>query len=124
MNAIKIDYAVNIEIDEKTIKQLIVDQIARQNPALVVRDVTFTQRRNPPSIEAKVDAYFEDGSAPAALIPVTSSESEEQGELALANTSEAVDDTDYAAEFTEEEEPSEDDLLGEEETEEEPNPFE
>lgn len=45
-------------INEAAIKQLIIDQIAKQQPDVHVNSINFVQRRDPARIEAVVDAQL------------------------------------------------------------------
>jgi ACT domain-containing protein len=62
-----VQHSINIEIDEKGLKQLIIDEVARQNPAIAVDDIKFTQRRNPTEIEVAVTGHVEDGATHASV---------------------------------------------------------
>lgn len=59
--AFVINHTLSISITEDDLKRLIIDEIQRQDPTIVVDDITFTQKRNPTSIETAVSAHVETG---------------------------------------------------------------
>lgn len=119
----KVEHSVKIDIDEAGLKQLIIDEIARQNPTIAVDDINFTQRRSPTQIEVAVTGHVEEGKQVAVsdkgatkdvAEPVLDEEAEEEESLDAAGqllADEAEDDVDSL-------------LADEEEPEEEEDPFE
>lgn len=123
----KVEHSVNITIDEAGLKQLIIDEIARQNPTIQVDDITFTQRRKPSTeIEVSVSGHVE-GDAPVHT-PVNVEVEEEVTEEAPTEpeTEEEEADLDPASQLLADESSDDvDDLLADEEEEEldEDDPF-
>lgn len=64
---LEITRSVSIKIDEAGLKQLIIDKVAAHDPNIVISAISFVARRNPPTIEAMIEAHMEpiDASAQA-----------------------------------------------------------
>ncbi|QGH72821.1 MAG: hypothetical protein [Podoviridae sp. ctLUJ1] len=56
---LEITRSVSIKIDEAGLKQLILDKVAAHDPDIVISSISFVSRRNPPTIEAIIDAHME-----------------------------------------------------------------
>ncbi len=119
-----VQHSISIEIDEKGLKQLIIDEIARQNPTIVVDDIKFTQRRKPTEIEVEVAGHVEDAdgnkvvtasTATATVVEEVEEAIEEEAEEEAVEQEEEV--LDAASQLLAEE--SLDDMLADEEPEEE-----
>lgn len=123
----KVQHSINIEIDEKGLKQLIIDEIARQNPTIVVDDIKFTQRRKPTEIEVEVAGHVEDADGNRVVTASTATATvvdeaeeaieEEATEEAVEQEEEVLDAASQL--LAEEAEESLDDMLADEEPEEE-----
>lgn len=61
--AFVINHTLSISITEDDLKRLIIDEIHRQDPTIVVDDIAFTQKRNPTAIETAVSAHVETGNS-------------------------------------------------------------
>ena len=75
---LEITRSVSIKIDEAGLKQLIIDKVAAHDPNIVISAISFVARRNPPTIEAMIEAHMEpiDASAQA---PATVAEVADNG---------------------------------------------
>lgn len=130
----KVQHSINIEIDEQGLKQLIIDEIARQNPTIAVDDIKFTQRRNPTEIEVAVTGHVEDGATRASVSGTNTTVATDLVDEAEGTSEEAVTEDEVVQEdvtldaasqlLAEEAEESLDDMLTDEEPdEEEEDPF-
>lgn len=63
--AFVINHTLSISITEEDLKRLIIDEIYRQDPTIVVDEISFTQKRNPTLIETAVSAHVETGNSGA-----------------------------------------------------------
>lgn len=122
----KVEHSVKINIDEAGLKQLIIDEIARQNPTIQVDDITFTQRRKPSTeIEVSVSGHVE-GDAPVHTPVSVEVEEEVTEENPTEPETEEEADLDPASQLLADESSDDvDDLLADEEEEEldEDDPF-
>jgi hypothetical protein len=67
----QIEHAIKITVTEEALRQLVVDQIKRQDPSIDVTEVSFTAKRNPTTIEVTVTGCVNNGTKPVVAAKAT-----------------------------------------------------
>ncbi|MGL4616528.1 MAG: hypothetical protein ACRCVV_22075 [Shewanella sp.] len=109
---LEITRTVNIKIDEAGMKQLIIDKVAAHDPNIVIDEITFVARRNPPSMDAVIVAHMESlglANAPVTKEPAMVEEDGDDEEYEEDDLSDKADEVDPATAFLESENASDTD---------------